>query len=84
MLTLTPRAADALRAADTAARRFNPDARVRLRAGTSGPTTVATDLTDEPAAGESLVVLEGIELVLADVLTGTLDADDHNTFSLTA
>lgn len=80
VLTLTPRAAEALRAADTAARRFNPDARVRLRRGGAG---VAADLTDAPGPGESLISLDGIDLVLADDLQGTLDADDHNAFSLT-
>jgi hypothetical protein len=82
MLRLTPRAAEALRAADSAARRFNPDARVRLRPGT-GPTSVATDLTDAAGDGESVVTIEGVEMVVADDLDGTLDADDHNAFSLT-
>ena len=79
MLRLSPRAADALRAADAAARRFNPDARVRLRRTGTG---VAADLTDAPEAGESALTLEGIDLILADDLDGTLDADDHNAFSL--
>jgi len=79
MLRLTARAAEALRAADAAARRFNPEARVRLRRAAAG---VAADLTDAPAPGESAVTLEGIDLILADDLEGTIDADDHNAFSL--
>jgi len=79
MLRLTPRAAEALRAADAAARRFNPDARVRLRRRDAG---VVADLTDEAAAGESSVTIEGVDLIVGDDLDGTLDADDHNAFSL--
>jgi plasmid stabilization system protein ParE len=79
MLRLTPRAAEALRAADAAARRFNPEARVRLRRSGAG---VAADLTEGPDPGETAVVLDGIDLIVAEDLEGTVDADDHNAFSL--
>lgn len=80
MISLTPRAVEALRAADSAARRFNPDARVRLRVKEEGG--VRADLTDAPGPGEARVTLEGVDLILADDLAGTLDADDHNDFTL--
>lgn len=79
MLALTPRAADALRTADTAARRFNPDARLRLRAEGGA---VTADLVAAPEAGESVVVLEGIELIVPDGMTGTVDAGDHNALTI--
>jgi hypothetical protein len=80
MLTLTERAAEALAAADAAARRFNPDARVRVRPGPGG---VVTDLVEGPAAGESLRRFGDLELVLDDALAGTLDAGEHNALVLT-
>jgi hypothetical protein len=79
VIGLTPRATDALRAADAAARRFNPDARIRLRRDGAG---VTADLTEVPGPGESAVSIEGIDMVVGDDLAGTLDADDHNAFSL--
>ena len=78
MLALTARAADALRTADAAARRFNPDARLRLRAADGG---VSADLVTAPEDGESLVVIEGIELIVPDGISGTVDAGDHNAFT---
>ena len=79
MFSLTPRAADALRTADAAARRFNPDARLRLR---SASGAVTADLVAEPGPGESLVAIDGIELVVPDGLEGTVDAGEHNAFTI--
>ena len=79
MLVLTARAADALRTADAAARRFNPDARLRLRVADGG---VTADLVSAPEDGESLVVVDGIELIVPDGMSGTVDAGDHNAFTL--
>lgn len=81
MLRLTDRAREALVAADAAARRFNPDARVRLRRGPGG---LVSDLTDGPDGGESVVDLEGLELVIQDGLEGTVDAGEHNVLTLGA
>lgn len=74
MLTPTERARTAIAAADEAARRFNPDARVRVRLVDG---RVVADLADGPAAGEHLDTLAGIEVIVADDLEGTLDAGDH-------
>lgn len=79
MLSLTPRAHEALAAADLAARRFNPDARVRIRRAASG---VVADLTDGPAPDETAVTIEGIDLVLGPGVEGTLDAGEHNALTL--
>jgi hypothetical protein len=80
MLTLTERAAQALSAADVAARRFNADARVRVR---TGPAGVVTDLVEEPTVGESVRRFGDLELIVDDALTGTLDAGEHNALVLT-
>lgn len=53
---------------------------MRLRVQGSGG--VRADLTDGPGPGEARVTLEGVDLILADELAGTLDADDHNDFTL--
>jgi hypothetical protein len=79
MLTLTDRAREALAAADTAARRWNPDARVRIRRAGSG---IVSDLTDAPGPGESLVDLDGLTLVVEDALAGTIDAGEHNVLTI--
>ena len=79
MLALTSRAAEALRTADAAARRFNPDARLRLRVDGGA---VTADLVAGPAAGESAVTVDGIDLVVPDGLEGTVDAGEHNAFTL--
>jgi hypothetical protein len=81
VLRLTTRAAAALRDADAAARRFNPDARVRLRRDGAG---VRAELTDAPEEGESAITIDGVDLIVADDLEGTIEADDHNAFSLIA
>jgi plasmid stabilization system protein ParE len=79
MLRLTDRAREALAAADAAARRFNPDARVRLRPGPGG---VVADLVEGPEAGESVLELDGVAIVVDDALAGTVDAGEHQTLTL--
>lgn len=79
MLTLTDRARDALVAADAAARRFNPEARVRLRTAAAG---LVADLADEAGPGEVLVELGGLELIVQSDLEGTVDAGEHNVLAL--
>jgi hypothetical protein len=80
MLTPTDRASAAIVAADEAARRFNPDARVRVRLVDG---RVIADLADGPGPGEHLDTLAGVEVILADDLEGTLDAGDHAALFLT-
>jgi plasmid stabilization system protein ParE len=79
MLRLTDRAREALAAADGAARRFNPEARVRLRRAAG---TLVSDLIDDPGPNESLLVIDGIEVVVEDGLDGTVDAGEHNVLTI--
>lgn len=79
VLTITERAADALRAADAAARRFNPEARVRLRVADG---TLVADLVEGPAPGERTAALADVDIVVPEALDGTIDSGDHNTFEL--
>ncbi len=79
MLDVTELAAGVLRSADAAARRFNPDARIRLRPGGRG---LVTDLADAPGDDESSVTIAEVEIIVADNLAGTIDAGDHDTLVL--
>ena len=76
MLDVTERAAAVARQSDEAARRFNPDARIRLVRGGSGLAFEFTDAADPTdteldCLGTILLVQVGIE--------GTVDVGDHNT-----
>ena len=62
-----------------AARRLNPEARLRLR---RDGAAVAADLIDGPAPGGVGRLVAGVELVRAGGLDGTLDAGDHGAFTL--
>lgn len=71
VLTFTDWAIDILSRADTAARRFNPDARVRIVRDTAG---VRFELTDGASPGD--VVVEhpsGFTLLVEEGLEGTVD-----------
>jgi len=71
MIRCTPRAVELLRTADTAARRFNPDARVRLVADGAA---VRFELADGPEPGDAVLEHEGgFSLLVADGLAGTVD-----------
>jgi hypothetical protein len=71
VLTFTDWAVDILTRSDTAARRFNPDARVRLlRDGSGG---VRFELTDEPAPTDTVVDDLGFTLFVEEGLEGTVD-----------
>jgi hypothetical protein len=75
MLELTERAAQAVAQAEEAARRFNPDARVRLaRDGAA----VRFELVDGPLEGDGTVEVGAAVLYVAEGLEGTLDTGDHN------
>jgi hypothetical protein len=75
MLKLTERAAQAVAQADGAARRFNPDARVRLaRDG----ARVRFELVEGPLEGDGAVTVGETTLYVAEGLEGTLDTGDHN------
>lgn len=70
MIEFTEWAAEILGRTHVAARRFNPEATVRLHRGPGG---VSFDLTDEAHDGDELVRGEGFELWVAPGLEGTVD-----------
>jgi hypothetical protein len=69
-IAFTDWATDILRRTHEAARRFNPEATVRLHRSEG---TVAFDLTDERPQGDELVEGDGFELLVAEGLEGTVD-----------
>jgi hypothetical protein len=83
VLAFTDWAVDILTRSDTAARRFNPDARVRLlRDGSGG---VRFELTDEPAPTDSVVDDLGFTLFVEEGLEGTVDVvEPHDRLILRA
>lgn len=70
MLGFTEWAVEILRRSHEAARRFNPDATVRLHRAGDG---VAFDLSDEPVEGDALVSGDGFELLVEAGLEGIVD-----------
>ena len=83
MIRWSPRAIELLRTADEAARRFNPDARIRVVAGADG---VRFELSDGPEPGDTVVEHErGFTLIVAPGLSGTVDvAEPHDRLVLIA
>lgn len=73
MLELTDWAKDILRRSDTAARRFNPDARVRL-ARVAG--VVQATLTDAPAADDQELPLDDVTIYAEAGLSGLVDIEE--------
>ena len=82
MITFTDRAREVLVAAERAARRFDPDARVRLHRTADGG--VAFELTDGVGPEDQVIEADGFALVVEQGLEGTVDAGDHNTLGLRA
>jgi Fe-S cluster assembly iron-binding protein IscA len=71
VIEFTDWAVDILEKADRAARRFNPDARVRIaRAGGSG---VRFELTDAPEPTDAVSEQEGFTVFVEDGLEGLVD-----------
>lgn len=71
MIAFTDWAVDILARADAAARRFNPDARLRLRAD---GRDVVFELTDGPEPGDRSIDHEaGFTLYVSGGLEGTVD-----------
>ena len=83
MIAFTDWAVDILARADAAARRFNPEARLRLRADGGD---VVFELTDEPAAGDRTIDHDaGFTLYVAEGLEGTVDVvEPHDRLILRA
>ncbi len=81
MLEFTDRAAEALARSDAAARRFNPDARVRLVAG--GGAALRAELTDHAEPGDATVRHDlGFEVYVAEGIDGLVDAGEHDALFL--
>jgi hypothetical protein len=75
-------ATDTLQRTHTAARRFNPEATVRLQRRGDG---VSFELTDERPAGDELVTGDGFELLVEPGLEGTVDVvEPHDQLILRA
>ena len=83
MIRCTSRAIELLRTADEAARRFDPDARIRIVAGVDG---VRFELSDGPEPEDSVVEHEGgFTMIVAPGLSGTIDvAEPHDRLVLIA
>jgi hypothetical protein len=64
-------ATDILCRSQQAARRFDPNATLRMARGAEG--VVAFALTDEPGEGDLLVHGDGFDLLVADGLEGVVD-----------
>lgn len=75
MLDITERAAAVVRQSQEAARRFNPDARIRLIRAAAG---LAFELTDVADAADTELDCLGTALLVAEGIDGTIDTGDHN------
>jgi hypothetical protein len=71
VIEFTDWAVDILRRSHQAARRFNPDATLRMARGADGRVTFA--LTDERRDGDVQVQGDGFELLAEDGLEGVVD-----------
>ena len=82
MLRFTDQAVQALTRSDAAARRFNPDARVRL---VPDPARgVRAELVEDSVPGDLEEQIPDGPRVLVDVtLSGTVDAGEHDMLVLT-
>lgn len=73
MLEFTEWAKEILSRADEAARRLNPDARVRLARVNGG---LAPQLTDAPEQGDEVVDLGGATVLVEQGLEGLVDIEE--------
>jgi hypothetical protein len=73
MLEITEWAKDILRKSQSAAARFNPDAKVRLARGPGG---VQSQLTDAPAPDDAEIDLGGATLYVQAGLDGLIDIEE--------
>jgi hypothetical protein len=71
VIEFTEWATDILRRSHEAARRFNPNATLRMARGGDG--TVAFELTDEREHGDVLVHGDGFDLLAQEGLDGIVD-----------
>jgi Fe-S cluster assembly iron-binding protein IscA len=71
VLAFTDRAREVLRRSHEAARRFNPDAVIRITLGADGEARF--DLVDRPAEGDAVLEEDGFVLSVAPGVRGTVD-----------
>lgn len=83
MLDFTDWAVEILSRADAAARRFNPDVRVRIVRDPGG--SVRFELTDEAEPADRTVERSGFTLLVPEGLEGTVDVvEPHDQLILRA
>jgi hypothetical protein len=80
MVRLTERAAAVVAQAETAARRFNPAASIRL---VGDGAAVRFELADGPAPGDERVPAGEATLLVPSDLHGVVDVGEHNVPVLT-
>jgi hypothetical protein len=73
MIDVSERAAELLAKADAAARRFNPDARIRVVPADGGVRFV---LADGPEDGDVTVERDGVTFFADPALAGTVDVEE--------
>lgn len=73
MIDVSERAAELLAKADAAARRFNPDARIRVVPAAGGVRFV---LADGPEEGDVAVERAGVTFFADGTLAGTVDVEE--------
>ena len=73
MIEVTERAADLLAKADGAARRFTPDACIRVVSDRVGVRFV---LSDGPEAGDVVVERDGVTFFVDETLDGIVDVEE--------
>jgi hypothetical protein len=80
MIGFTDRAIEIIARSDAAARRFDPDARVRLSAAGAD---VRSELVDAPAPNDDVVERDGFTFFVAAGLDGVVDvAEPHDRLVL--
>ncbi len=73
MIDVSERAAELLAKADAAARRFNPDARIRVVPADGGVRFV---LSDGPEDGDVAIERDGVTFFVDPTLAGTVDVEE--------
>ena len=73
MIDVTGRAAELLAKADSAARRFNPDARIRVVPDGAGVRFV---LSDGPEDGDTVIERNGVTFFVDAALDGVVDVEE--------
>jgi hypothetical protein len=79
VIEVTRSAAEVLRTALSAARRFAPDAGLRA---TSAPAAVSVELAEGPQDGDGTLSGDGYTLWVDPALEGVLDVGEHDRFVL--